>query len=193
MILASIFAAGLAAALAADAESVDLAAARLLARAGGAEPSIAYVQRAAAEQVQPTPSWSRRARLAALVPRLSAEARLDDRRYRVVGLTGASEVDYVRHTPGTALSLRASWDLPDLVFAEPELRAAAQAQAAAKARAEAVERATRLYYERQRILLGLAAAPPADARGRAEEELRLRELAAELDLLTGGRWSGGLR
>jgi hypothetical protein len=176
-------------------EQVDHAAARLLARAAGAEPSALEVQRAAAT-VAATPgaaSWRRRARLAALVPRVSAELRVDDRSYRMVGLTSSAEVDYTRYTPTSAVALRLTWDLPEAVFAETELRAAAQAQLAARLRAEAVERATRLYFERQRLRLAVVAEPPESPRQRAEQELRLEELAAELDVLTGGLYSGGAR
>jgi hypothetical protein len=174
---------------------VDHAAALLLARAAGAEPTVLEVQRAAAAGAA-TPGaadWRRRARLAALLPRVSAELRLDDRSYRTVGLTTSAEVDYTRYTPGSGVVVRLSWDLPEAVFTEAELRAAAQAQAAARLRAEAVERATRLYFERQRRRLALVADPPASPRERAEQELRLEELAAELDALTGGLYSGAAR
>jgi hypothetical protein len=184
----------LAALAATPAEPIDLAAARLLSRATSSEPSVEEVQRAARDRGGGrAPAWRRRARLAALVPKVSAEYRQDDRRYRTVGLTSGSEVDYVRHTPGHVISLRLAWELPDLVFADAELRAAAQLQAQEKARDEAVQRATRLYYERQRLRLAVAAEPSPSARERAERELAIEELGAELDLLTGGLYSGGRR
>jgi hypothetical protein len=175
-------------------EPAEVAAARLLLRATAAEPTAEDVQRAAAAAAAPPPgTWDARARLAALVPHVSADARFDQRRARVVGLTGSSEVDYLRDTPGYVVGIRLSWDLPALVFANAELPAVAHLQALARARAEAVARATKLYFERQRLRLELAAAPRTDARGRAEQELRLLELAAELDALTAGAFTGSAR
>lgn len=188
----------LAAALAAEAtppEPVDHAAARLLERVGKGEPSVSDVQRAAADRSSAGAigSWRSRARLAALVPKVSADLKIDERRYRVVGLTASSEVDYVRDSPSMVIGFRLSWDLGGLVFADAELRAAQQSSATAKTRAEAVGQATRVYYERQRLMLEVASEPAPTARERAEQELRLEELAAELDALTGGLYTRGGR
>jgi hypothetical protein len=172
---------------------VDVAAASLLRRAADGEPALREVQDAAARRAfrsRPL-AVATRARFAALLPKVTAELQRDDRRYHVAGLTSTSEVDYVRHTPGTQVSVRLSWDLAGVVFADAELRSAGDADAAAKVASDAVERATRLYFERQRLLLALAAAPPAAAKERAERELEIAELGGILDALTGGLWSSG--
>jgi hypothetical protein len=172
-------------------ETVDVAAGRLLDRATRGEPAIAEVQRAAA-RAAPTAEvsgWRARPRLAALLPQLTAHARVDERRYRTVGLTTTSEVDYVRDNPGTTAGLRLSWDLGSVVWSDAELRAAQHAGAAAKAREDAVQRATRLYFERQRLLVLVASQPAVPLGERADQELRLEELAAELDALTGGLYA----
>lgn len=177
-----------------SAEEIDASAATLLQRATAGEPALKDVQSAAARQAlrsRPRPFTPRRARLAALLPKLSAEIQRDDRRYHVVGLTSTSEVDYVRHTPGTQVSLRLAWDLGGLAFADAETRLASDGEAAAKASGEAVERATRLYFERQRLLLSVWALPAASPRERAERELEIAELGGILDALTGGLWSAG--
>ncbi len=164
-------------------------AARLLGRALRGEPRIEAVQRAAGARAAPgreeAESWRRRARLAALVPRLGAEYRHDERVYRAVGLASGSEVDYVRSTPGDAVRVRLDWKLDELVFSRAELEAAGAAERAAGSRRAAVERATRLYYERLRLRVELAASAPAGARERAELELKLEGVTAELDALTG--------
>jgi hypothetical protein len=177
-----------------SAEEIDASAATLLRRATAGEPALKEVQSAAARQAlrsRPRPFTPRRARLAALLPKLSAELQRDDRRYHVAGLTSTSEVDYVRHTPGTQVSVRLAWDLGGLAVAEAEPRLASDGEAAAKASAEAVERATRLYFERQRLLLAVVALPAASPRERAERELEIAELGGILDALTGGLWSAG--
>ncbi len=51
---------------------------------------------------------------------------------------------------------------------------------------------TRLYFERRRQQVALLLEPPAELRARVDAELRLLELTAGIDALTGGRFSGGL-
>lgn len=170
---------------------------RLLARLSAADPPVARVQAAAARQVEaevPDPSaLAARRRLAAWLPRLSAEVQHDERSYRVVGLQGSGEVDYARSSPGTSVTLRATWELPDLVASRGEPAAASATLSRLRRREEAVRRATELYFERRRQRLALALDPPAAPMARAEAELRLDRLTAELDALTGGllsAWGG---
>ncbi|HET8539326.1 MAG TPA: hypothetical protein VFL83_05595 [Anaeromyxobacter sp.] len=137
--------------------------------------------------------WATRARLSALLPRLTAELRVDEQSYRVVGLQGSGEVDYQRRSPGTTVALRATWDLGELVAARGELAAAAVAAASARRRDAAVRRATALFFERRRAQLALLLDPPASPLARAEAELALDRLKAELDVLTGGLLSRGRR
>ena len=77
---------------------------RALAALAAGEPGVAEVQEAAARaadrQVSEAEGFARRARLAALLPRITAEVRRDERSYRVIGLQGAGEVDYGTSLPG---------------------------------------------------------------------------------------------
>jgi hypothetical protein len=170
---------------------------RALAYVRGEGPSIAEVRLAAGREAErdpaPLETFARRARLAALLPRVTAEGRYDERSYRVVGLQGSGEVDYLRLAPGRALALRATWDLGAVVAAREELAAASAAAARVRRREEAVRRATDLYYERRRALVQLLLSPPPSALARAEAELAIDRLTAELDGLTGGLLSRGGR
>jgi len=170
---------------------------RALAVVAAGEPRIGEIQDAAARtadrQVAEAEGFARRARAAALLPRLTAEVRRDERSYRVVGLQSSGEVDYRHLSPGSAVLLRATWDLGELVAARGELAAAAVSEARARRRAEAVRRATAIYYERRSAQLQLLLAPPEAALERAEAELQIERLAAELDALTGGLLSGRMR
>lgn len=170
---------------------------RALAYVRGEGPSIAEVRLAAGREAErdpaPLETFARRARLAALLPRITAEGRYDERSYRVVGLQGSGEVDYLRLAPGRALALRATWDLGAVVAAREELAAASAAVARVRRREEAVRRATELYHERRRALVQLLLSPPPSALARAEAELTIDRLTAELDGLTGGLLSGGGR
>ncbi|HEX9306152.1 MAG TPA: hypothetical protein VF894_01600 [Anaeromyxobacter sp.] len=170
---------------------------RALASVALGEPGILEVQDAAARvaerAVVAAGGFARRARLAALLPRVTAEYQRDERSYRVVGLQAAGEVDYRRLAPDSALVFRATWELGELVAAPGELAAASADAERARRRAEAVKRATALFYERRRARLSLLLEPSDEPLARAEEELAVDRLGAELDALTGGLLSGRSR
>ena len=166
----------------------------LLARLAASDPPVHEVQAAAARRAAASPEeaegWRSRGRLGPLVPKVVAWAKRDDRTQHVVGLTASAEVDYLRIAPGTEVGVRLAWSLDDLVFSEAELRAAEAAAQAARRRLEAAEKATRLYFRRRELLLGLWLAPPADPAARAAAELAIDQATAELDALTGGMFGG---
>lgn len=169
--------------------SAEAQAARVLSLLSSREPDVASLQRAAArvaDREGRAPALAARARWAALLPRLTAEYRHDQSANRVVGLQGSGEVDYLRFAPSDAILLRASWELPSLVVASEELAAAARAEAHARRREEAVEKVTKLFFERRRLRAALLLAPPAEPVARAQAELEIARLAAEIDALTGG-------
>ncbi len=170
-------------------------AARLLALLADGEPGVAEVQRAAARGAHADPEelegWRRRAGRAAWLPRLSAEVRREDRTYRIFGLTSSGEVDYLRAAPGTVAVVRAVWELDALVFATGEVRAAEAAARLLRHREDLVARATKLYFERQRLRAALLLSPPEEVAERADRELALDETTAELDALTGGPFRRG--
>jgi hypothetical protein len=172
----------------------ELEAARALGRLAVGEPAIEDVQAAAARRAGfdsgRAESWRSRARSAAWLPRLTAEYRHDERNYRVIGLTGSGEVDYLRANPGDVYGIRATWALDALIFNPSEVRAAATAAHLLRRRDEMVERATRLFFRRQRLRLALLVGGPASPQARAEAELEIAEVTSELDALTDGLFSG---
>ena len=175
----------------ADPDGAELLALRALAAISAGEPDVETLQRGAARHADRAAAgaadYGERARWAALLPKLTAEYRHEDQSNRVVGLQTSGEVDYLRLSPSDMFLVRASWDLPSLVAAPGEVAAGAQAQARAKWRAEAVERVTTLYYERRRMRLALVLAPSADPLARAQADLDIARVGAEIDALTGGR------
>jgi hypothetical protein len=169
--------------------SAEGQAARVLSLLSSREPDVASLQRAAARVADRdgrVPALAARARWAALLPKLTAEYRHDQSANRVVGLQGSGEVDYLRFAPSEAFLVRATWELPSLVVGPEELAAAARAEAHARRREEAVEKVTKLFFERRRLRVALLLAPPADPVARAQAELEIARLAAEIDALTGG-------
>ncbi|HET8733410.1 MAG TPA: hypothetical protein VFM45_06510 [Anaeromyxobacteraceae bacterium] len=182
---------------AASAASADAARAesrRVLAALAAADPPVADVQRAAAEHDGVDPerlkAWVARPRSAHWLPRVSVEGSRTERDTRVIGVTGTVESDYLRLSPSMQYGIRLTWDLDQLVFSRDEPAAAWTASRLIDRREERVRRATRLYFQRRRLLAGLAIEPPVDAGQRAARESQVDEITAELDELTGGLFSG---
>ena len=167
---------------------------RILAVVAAGDPPVAEVQRAAADHDGVDPdrlrAWVARPRSAHWLPRVSLDASRTERDTRVVGVTGTVESDYLRVNPSTQFGIRLSWDLDQLVFSRDEPAAAWTASRLIDRREERVRRATRLYFQRRRLLVQLALDPPREAMQRAERENQVDEITAELDELTGGLLSG---
>ena len=170
---------------------------RVLSVIAAADPPVAEVQRAAADHDGIDPerlrAWVARPRSAHWLPRVSLDASRTERDTRVVGVTGTVESDYLRVNPSTQFGVRLSWDLDQLVFSRDEPASAWTASRLIDRRAERVRRATKLYFQRRRLLVQLALDPPREAMGRAERENQIDEITAELDELTGGLFSGRRR
>ncbi len=167
---------------------------RVLGAVAAGDPPIAAVQRAAADHDGVDPdrlrAWIARPRSAHWLPRVTLDASRTERDTRVVGVTGTVESDYLRLNPSTQFGVRLSWDLDQLVFSRDEPAAAWTASRLVDRREERVRRATRLYFQRRRLLVQLALDPPREAVARAERENQVDEITAELDELTGGLFSG---
>jgi hypothetical protein len=136
----------------------------------------------------------RRARLAGWLPEI--RARVDRRLARgesvdlgasvttalaPVGIDSDNDVRY---------ELRATWDLGKFAFNPDEIAAHFQALRTADARREIESLVIRLYFERRRLKADLAAADANDmSRSGLKLELRIEEVEAELDALTGGAFT----
>jgi hypothetical protein len=153
------------------------------------EPSVRAVQEAAARWVGADParleSWRSRVRKAPWLPQL---------RTRVVRgfeddlLTNASGQTRVVDDDLT-VEVRLHWDLDRLVFDRAELQVSRESALLAELRQDVVAEATRLYFKRRRLQVERILDPPPEGRARLEFQLRLEELTASLDGLTGGFFS----
>ena len=162
------------------------------------DPPVAALREAATAQVLAEPERARslivRARLAGWLP----EVRLMvDRRF-----ARTESVDLGTSSDATALApvgidsnndvryeARATWDLSKLVFNPDEVSAQFQALRSADTRREIESLVIRLYFERRRLKVEAAAADDTDMPSVARREIRIAEVEAELDALTGGAFS----
>lgn len=155
------------------------------------EPSCPDVQKAALgyfninkERVE---SLRRGAAYKALMPVLElsggfAQSRLDENTTDNIWYPG--NVWLEKGAGGYAWDTRGKlvWNLPQLVFNAEELDVASLAGLVQSI----LKEVTRLYYMRRRLQMDLVLNPPADEATRLTKELRLEELTALLDAMTGG-------
>lgn len=162
------------------------------------EPSIERVQRdairhALAGRARPR-RWLRRARHAAWLPRLrlglGGQQRRDRNLDREVGSASALRAGA---THQIAYEIRMSWDLPRLIFDPNTLKVIREAQRITELREQVVTTVTRLYFERRRLQLQALIQPARRAQEAVRRRLRIAELTAALDALTGGRFRRALR
>lgn len=174
------------------------------AEAGHADPSVESICRAAVALALAEPARAKgfvdRARAAGWLPEL--RFRVYRRFARTEGLTfddtgtGAiapvdiSAVDDVRY------EWRATWDLSRMVFSPDEVQAHVEGLRMAEVRRDIQTMIIRMYFERRRLLIerpGAASgtsSTEADVRAIETRSLRIAEIEAELDALSGGAFSG---
>jgi hypothetical protein len=123
----------------------------------GVLPSLADVQRATVEALSVVDesdarSWPSRARWRGLVPRFDAAVGTNrglDVRSSIYGASAFTTTEGYQ----LGIDLRARWELGELVFHDMELRANRETLARAAAVHLALERVTKLYFERIEVLL----------------------------------------
>jgi competence protein ComEA len=160
------------------------------------EPAIRDVQVAALDYARVHPEvvdgWMLRARVRAAAPQLlvQGETGVDDNLKKITNLDATSpEIDALTNGGMGKLTVAARWDLDRLVFEPEEMIIARESVRTAALRDRVLEDVTRRYFERRRVEVELFLAPPTDLGERIKIELRIDELAADLDALTGGFFS----
>ncbi|MFC1850762.1 ComEA family DNA-binding protein [candidate division CSSED10-310 bacterium] len=90
------------------------------------------------------------------------------------------DYDYVKY------QLQFGWDLDEVIFHRDELRVRSESEDLVDFRTKVVEDITKLYFDRRRLQVNLILTPEVDMRVKLEKELRIQELTALIDTLTGG-------
>ena len=85
-----------------------------------------------------------------------------------------------------------SWDLADLVWSSDQTTIDSRSKLMVELREDILNEVTRLYFERRRNQIELVLDEGADWRIRMDKEMRVAELTALIDALTGGGFSEGL-
>jgi hypothetical protein len=162
------------------------------------DPPVAALRAAATALVLAEPeraeSLVARARFAGWLPELRI---MVDRRF-----ARSESVDLGTPSDGAALApvgidsnndvryqARATWDLSKIIFNPDEIAAQFQALRTADTRREIESLVIRLYFERRRLKAESAAADDLDMLPGSRRELRIAEIEASLDALTGGAFA----
>jgi hypothetical protein len=173
------------------------------------EPTVALVQGWAEQQARSNPDeldrWLTQARRFAALPDLELQLRVrnawdlgwgyraedgvvdrpDESLYHV--LEDAGEDGYAYY------AVKASWDLGDLVMSNERIRMLNEAQDLARLREDVLSQVTKVYFERRRLQVAMELEPPQSVEAEAERQLEVLEMTAELDAMTGGRFSEHVR
>lgn len=160
------------------------------------EPEIADVQNAAIKYAEVEPEkilrWRKQAARKAFLPRVTAGLDRDssDLWHWESGSTTKTGDDILirgKETVGWSVSL--SWDLGEIIWNGDQTSIDTRSRLMVQLREDILDEVNKLYFERLRVKMDLDDLPIEAREKRAEKGLRMRELTAMLDGLTGGYFS----
>ncbi|MFH1888487.1 MAG: hypothetical protein ABH806_00185 [Candidatus Omnitrophota bacterium] len=162
-------------------------------------PEINEVQQAAIKYAQVEPDkiirWRKRAARKAILPRVSVglDRSATDLWHWESGSTTKSEDDILRKgRDAIEWDISLSWDLSELIWNDAQTSIDVRSRLMVELRDDILDEVTKLYFERIRVKMELDNISIEDRRKRFEKELKLKELTAFLDGLTGGYFSSHL-
>ena len=162
------------------------------------EPTIAQVCDATIRYAEVHPDkikwWRRQASLQALLPTLNLG--IDRNRNRDIHVDEGSFPHFQlleTEDRDAKLDLTVTWDLGELIWNDDQTSIDVRSKLMVELRDNLVDEVTRTYFERRRLQIALLTHPPTDQPVLLEKALRLQELTALIDGLTGGYFSQHLQ
>jgi hypothetical protein len=158
------------------------------------EPTIREVQEKAIEYAEVHPykiaGWRTRANLSALMPRLSLGLDQDEDDTYEIYTSSSKQYSYLGPKKrSNSWDLTFTWDLADMVWNSDQTLIDVRSKLMVQLRDDILDEVTSYYFERRRLQTELLCAPPAESRTKIRKELRLQELTANIDGMTGGYFS----
>lgn len=156
------------------------------------EPTIKQVQQTAMRYAEVEPEkiqrWRRQASTKALLPTLavSANPNLTDFRHWD---SGTNPDSLLKGERDTEWKTSITWDLGDLIWNDDQTSIDVRSKLMVQLRDDILDDVTRTFFERRRLQVELLTDPPSDPKTQLAKELRMQELTARLDGLTGGWFS----
>ncbi len=171
------------------------------------EPTIQQVQAWASDYAKinasMVSSWMAASQAFAAVPQLTLEYRFSgdvENKWRyeenVIGSPSEGVFDVLNGaTKGRDddIKVKVKWELSELIMSSERIRVINEAQDVVKLRDKVLTEVTRLYFERRRVQVDMLLSPKRDVAGQVKDQLHLMELTANLDGLTGGSFSAGIK
>jgi ligand-binding sensor domain-containing protein len=162
------------------------------------EPNIAAVQKAAIKYAEVEPEkiarWRKQAVKKAWLPQLSANfgRNTTDLWHWETGSSalGQSGDDLLRRGKDSLdWDVGLKWDLSELIWSTDQASIDVRSKLMVELRNDLLDEVNKIYFERIRVKMELDNLSIEDRKKRFEKELRLRELTASIDALTGGYFS----
>lgn len=161
---------------------------------GKKEPSIQALQRRVMEYSEVAPEkiarWRQQARWRALIPTFNLSMDRDwDSNVTSSSSSGVSHffVGPVEQNSGVGFSF--NWDLGDFIWSTDQTSIDVRSRLMVQLRQDLLEETTRLYFERQKLMAEFDAHPSTDPFLNRERLIRIQELTAYLDGISGGWFS----
>ncbi len=164
------------------------------------EPSIQEVRDAAIEYAEVHPrkirEWREAASRKAWMPSISLSRKVNDNQNIDLDRGGTADPDTFIQGPnekGLDWSVSASWDLGEIIWNADQTSIDTRSRLMVELRNDVINEVTHLYFERRRLQMEMLLAPAADTVTQMQEQLKLEELTAAIDGLTGGYLSAHLK
>lgn len=93
----------------------------------------------------------------------------------------------------TNYEVQLEWRLDEMMMGPTRIQTIRETSRLVQLRDDILDEVTKVYFDRRRAQLDLVMSPPSDPKARAAKDLRLDELTANLDALTGGWFSQRVR
>jgi len=164
------------------------------------EPDINEVQQAAIKYAEVEPekilSWRRQASKKAFFPKVTAGIERDtgDLWHWESGSTTRSNDDIlIRGKDSIEWDISLSWDLGEIIWNDDQTSIDTRSRLMVQLRQDILDEVTRIYFERMRLKNQLDNLNIEDRKKRIDKEIKIRELTALLDALTGGYFSRAIQ
>jgi photosystem II stability/assembly factor-like uncharacterized protein len=162
-------------------------------------PTIADLQQAAIEYAEVNPEkirqWRQQASKKAMLPKISLgfDREVGDLWHWETGSTTKVDDDTLRRgRDAVTWDVSLTWDLSELIWNSDQTSIDVRSKLMVELRDSILDEVTKIYFERLRVKMEIEGLSLEEKAKRAEKQLRLQELSACLDALTGGYFSRAL-
>ena len=147
------------------------------------EPPVAEIQevaiRYAEVHTEKIEGWRRNAKMKALLPDFDLD-------YDKTIYSGTSSRSGSFWVGPRDWSVGLTWKLGDLIWNSSQTSIDTRSKLMVQLRDDILDEVTRLYFQRRRLQIELLMSPPTEIKEQVDKKLRLQELTADIDALTGG-------